>query len=66
MGSHVHRLSQLMRLEGLIEIRLRAELFRGLPCIECGHTAVYERVPNSLFVSPAEAAYPGRLPDIYA
>ena len=29
-------------------------------------TAVYDRVPNSLFVSPAEAAYPGRLPDIYA
>ena len=36
-------------------------------CSECGHmTAVFEKVPNSLFVSPAEAAYPGRLPDIYA
>jgi Zn ribbon nucleic-acid-binding protein len=36
-------------------------------CSECGHmTAVFERVPNSLFVSPAQAAYPGRLPDIYA
>jgi hypothetical protein len=37
------------------------------PCSECGQmTAVYERVSNSLFVSPAQAAYPGRLPDIYA
>lgn len=36
-------------------------------CSECGHTtAVYGPVSNSLFVSPAEAAYPGRLPDIYA
>ena len=36
-------------------------------CSECGHmTAVYSRVANSLFVSPAEAAYPGRLPDIWA
>ena len=36
-------------------------------CSECGHeTAVYARVSNSLFASPAEAAYPGRLPDIYA
>jgi hypothetical protein len=36
-------------------------------CSECGQmTAVFEKVPNSLFVSPAEAAYPGRLPDIYA
>jgi hypothetical protein len=36
-------------------------------CSECGQmTAVYTRVPNSLFVSPAEAAYPGRLPDVYA
>jgi hypothetical protein len=36
-------------------------------CSECGHTtAVYEKVPNSLFVSAAESAYPGRLPDIYA
>ena len=36
-------------------------------CIECGQmTAVFERVPNSLFASPAQAAYPGRLPDIYA
>jgi Zn ribbon nucleic-acid-binding protein len=36
-------------------------------CSECGQmSAVYTRVPNSLFVSPAEAAYPGRLPDIYA
>jgi hypothetical protein len=31
---------------------------------ECGiATAVYSRVP-SLFASPAEAAHPGRLPDI--
>lgn len=37
------------------------------PCSECGQmTARFEKVPNSLFVSPAEAAYPGRLPDIYA
>ena len=36
-------------------------------CSECGHnTAVYARVSNSLFVTPAEAGYPGRLPDIYA
>ena len=36
-------------------------------CGECGHlTAVYSRVPNSLFAAPAESAYPGRLPDIYA
>ena len=36
-------------------------------CSECGHmAAVYSRVANSLFASPAEAAYPGRLPDIYA
>ena len=36
-------------------------------CSECGQTtAVYSRVLNSLFVSAAEAAYPGRLPDIYA
>jgi hypothetical protein len=36
-------------------------------CSECGQmTAVYSRVPNSLFASPAQAAYPGRLPDIYA
>jgi hypothetical protein len=37
------------------------------PCSECGQmTAVYTRVPNSLFVSAAEAAHPGRVPDIYA
>jgi hypothetical protein len=37
------------------------------PCSECGQmTAVYEKVSNSLFASPAQAAYPGRLPDIYA
>ena len=37
------------------------------PCSECGQvTAVYGRVANSLFASPAESAYPGRLPDIYA
>ena len=36
-------------------------------CRECGQmTAVYKRVDNSLFVLPAQAAYPGRLPDIYA
>jgi hypothetical protein len=36
-------------------------------CSECGQmTAVYKRVDNSLFVLPAQAAYPGRLPDIYA
>lgn len=36
-------------------------------CSVCGQmTAVYRRVPNSLFVSPAQAAYPGRLPDVYA
>jgi len=36
-------------------------------CSECGRqTAVYGRVPNSLFASPAEAAYPGRLPDVYS
>jgi Zn ribbon nucleic-acid-binding protein len=36
-------------------------------CPECGHSsAVYNRVPNNLFASPAEAAHPGRLPDIYA
>ena len=36
-------------------------------CSECGHnTAVYEKVSNSLFASAAEAAHPGRLPDIYA
>lgn len=36
-------------------------------CSECGQmTAVYEKVSNSLFVSPAEAAFPGRLPDTYA
>jgi hypothetical protein len=37
------------------------------PCSECGQlTATYQPVANSLFASPAEAAYPGRLPDIYA
>ena len=37
------------------------------PCSECGQmTAVYSRVANSIFASPAESAYPGRLPDIYA
>ena len=36
-------------------------------CSECGQvTAAYSLVSNSLFVSAAEAAYPGRLPDIYA
>jgi hypothetical protein len=36
-------------------------------CSECGHKmAVYSPVPNHLFVSPAEAAHPGRLPDVYA
>jgi Zn ribbon nucleic-acid-binding protein len=36
-------------------------------CSDCGHeTAVYTQVPNSIFVSAKEAAYPGRLPDIYA
>lgn len=36
-------------------------------CSACGQeTAVYQRVPNSLFAPPAEAAYPGRLPDLYA
>ena len=36
-------------------------------CSECGRTtAVYALVPNSLFVSAAEAAHPGRLPDTYA
>ena len=36
-------------------------------CSECGQmTARYERVQNSLFASPAQAAYPGRLPDVYA
>jgi hypothetical protein len=36
-------------------------------CPECGHvSAVYSPVTNSLFVSAAEAAYPGRLPDVYA
>jgi hypothetical protein len=36
-------------------------------CSECGHeTAVYARVPNSLFVSPAQAAHPGRFPDVWA
>jgi DNA-directed RNA polymerase subunit RPC12/RpoP len=36
-------------------------------CSECGHrTAVYSRVSDSLFASPAEAAYPGRLPTMYA
>lgn len=36
-------------------------------CSECGHqSAVYEKVSNSLFASAAEAAHPGRLPDIYA
>jgi hypothetical protein len=36
-------------------------------CSECGQmTAVYKRVDNSLFVLPAQSAYPGRLPDIYA
>jgi hypothetical protein len=37
------------------------------PCSECGRdTAVYTRVANSLFASPAEAAHPGRLPDVFA
>ena len=36
-------------------------------CADCGHeTAVYEQVSNSLFASPDRAAYPGRLPDVYA
>jgi hypothetical protein len=37
------------------------------PCSECGQmTAVYSRIPNSLFASAAESAYPGRVPDVYA
>jgi hypothetical protein len=36
-------------------------------CSECGHsTAMYARVPSSLFAGPAEAAHPGRVPDVYA
>jgi hypothetical protein len=36
-------------------------------CSECGHeTAVYSRVANSLFASAAEAAHPGRFPDVWA
>ena len=36
-------------------------------CVECGYeTAVYSQVNNSLFASPDQAAYPGRLPDVYA
>ena len=36
-------------------------------CVECGHeTAVYSQVSNSLFASADQAAYPGRLPDVYA
>jgi hypothetical protein len=36
-------------------------------CAECGHsTAVYGQVSNSLFASPDQAAYPGRVPDVYA
>ena len=36
-------------------------------CAECGEsTAVYKALPKSIFVSDAEAGYPGHLPDAYA
>jgi hypothetical protein len=36
-------------------------------CAACGRqTAVYKALPKSIFVSDAEAGYPGHLPDGYA
>jgi hypothetical protein len=37
------------------------------PCAECGqNSAVYKPLAKSIFVSEAEASYPGRVPDAYA